>query len=118
MAMELRADLLPITDSDETIRAALESAHLPSLIAALVHLSGDASLVKGDIKPVYDFFGDGQGGLTEEQRARTKERALTAIKAYRDRGHKLAQQPSFDDVHAMMNFVAGAEIPDHYIPFL
>lgn len=118
MAIELRADLLPISDSDETIRTALESAHLPSLIAALVHVTGDAGLVKGEIKPVYDFFGDGQGGLTEEQRASTKEQALAAIKAYRDRGHKLPQQPSFDDVHAMMNFVAGAEIPEHYIPFL
>jgi 4-hydroxyacetophenone monooxygenase len=118
MTMDLRADLLPITDSDETIRNALESAHLPSLIAALVHLTGDASLVKGEIKPVYDFFGDGQGGLSEEQRTSTRERAFAAIEAYRDRGHTLPAQPSFDDVRAIMNFVAGAEIPDHYIPFL
>src|SRR5690349_17518393 len=103
MAIELRSDLLPISDSDETIRAALESAHLPSLIAALVHLTGDVNLVKGEIKPVYDFFGDGQGGLTDQQRASTKERALAAIKAYRDRDHKLPRQPSFDDVRAIMN---------------
>src|SRR5690242_15805860 len=118
MTMDLRADLLPIASSDDTIREALDSAHLPSLIAALVHITGDANLVKGEIKPVYDFFGDGQGGLTDQQRASTKERALAAIKAYRDRDHKLPRQPSFDDVRAIMNFVAGAEIPDHYIPFL
>jgi 4-hydroxyacetophenone monooxygenase len=118
MTMDLRADLLPIASSDDTIREALDSAHLPSLIAALVHITGDASLVKGEIKPVYDFFGDGQGGLTEQQRAQTKERALAALKTHRDRGHKLPPQPSFDDVRAMMNFVAGADIPDHYVPFL
>jgi 4-hydroxyacetophenone monooxygenase len=118
MTKELRAELLPIVDDDEVIKAAIESAHLPSLIAALVHVTGDASLVKGDIKPVYDFFGDGQGGLTDDQRERTKTSALAALKAYRDRGNTLAPQPSFDDVRAMMNFVAGAEIPDHYVPFL
>jgi 4-hydroxyacetophenone monooxygenase len=118
MTMDLRAELLPIADSDEIIRGALESAHLPSLIAALVHVTGDASLVAGDIKPIYDFFGDGQGGLTEEQRSRTKELALAALKAYRDRGHKLPPQPSFDDVRSMMSFVAGADIQDQYIPFL
>jgi 4-hydroxyacetophenone monooxygenase len=107
----------PITDSDDVIKAAIEQAHLPSLIAALVHVTGDASLVTGEIKPVYDFFGDGQGGLTDEQRAATKARALTALKALRD-GGKLPPQPSRDTVRKMMNFVAGAEIPERYVPFL
>ena len=49
-----------------------------------MHVTGDASLVSGDIKPVYDFFGDGQGGLTPEQIASTKARALDALKKYRD----------------------------------
>src|SRR5215469_6288136 len=104
--------LLPITDRDDAIAKAIESAHLPSLIAAMVHVTGDASLVSGDIKPVYDFFGDGQGGLTDEQRARTKALALKAIAAYRDRGHTLPEDPSKDTVRAMMNFVSGAQIPD------
>jgi 4-hydroxyacetophenone monooxygenase len=107
----------PITDSDDVIEAAIEQAHLPSLIAALVHVTGDAALVTGDIKPVYDFFGDGQGGLTDEQRAATKARALAALKALRD-GGTLPPQPSRDTVRQMMNFVAGAEIPERYVPFL
>ncbi len=107
----------PITDSDDVIKAAIEQAHLPSLIAALVHVTGDAGLVTGEIKPVYDFFGDGQGGLTDEQRAQTKARALTALKALRD-GGKLPPQPPRDTVRKMMNFVAGADIPERYVPFL
>ena len=35
----------PITEKDDAIKAALEEAHLPSLIAALVHVTGDVSLV-------------------------------------------------------------------------
>jgi 4-hydroxyacetophenone monooxygenase len=107
----------PITDSDDVIRAAIEEAHLPSLIAALVHVTGDEGLVTGEIKPVYDFFGDGQGGLTPEQRAATKARAFEALKGLRDSG-KLPPQPSLGTVRKMMNFVAGADIPERYVPFL
>ena len=67
----------PITENDDAIKAAIEEAHLPSLIAALVHVTGDASLVSGDIKPVYDFFGDGQGGLTPEQITSTRRARWT-----------------------------------------
>jgi 4-hydroxyacetophenone monooxygenase len=113
----MSATTAPITDSDDVLRNAIEQAHLPSLIAALVHVTGDESLVTGEIKPVYDFFGDGQGGLTDDQRAATKSRALTALKALRD-GGKLPPQPSRDTVRKMMNFVAGADIPERYVPFL
>src|SRR5471032_2936536 len=108
----------PITESDAAIKTAVEKSHLPSLIAALVHITGDASLVSGDIKPVYDFFGDGQGGLTPEQITATKARALAVLNKYRDGGSTLPPQPSLDTVRKMMNFVAGAEIPERYVPFL
>ncbi|MBS0469614.1 MAG: FAD-dependent oxidoreductase [Proteobacteria bacterium] len=106
-----------IRETDDALKAAIEEAHLPSLIAALVHITGDAGLISGDIKPVYDFFGDGQGGLTDEQRAATKARALAALKGLRD--GKIKPVPlSSDTVHKIMSFVAGAEIPERYIPFL
>lgn len=106
-----------ITEDDAFIARALEDAHLPSLMAAIVHLTGDDAALKGDIKPVYDFFGDGQGGLNDEQRARVKRDALAAISKYRDSG-KLAAPLSEATIRHMMNFVAGAEIPDRYVPFL
>ena len=118
MAESRDAHIEPITSSDAEIKKAIEDAHLPSLAAALVHLTGDASLVTGDIKPVYDFFGDGQGGLTAEQQARVKARAFEALKTLRDNGGKLPKSPSSDTVRTLMNFVAGAEIPDRYVPFL
>ena len=118
MASKSPISTRPIDADDAAIEAALNDAHLPSLMAATVHLSGDISPLTGDIKPFYDFFGDGQGGLNDEQRARVRKQALNAIIAYRDRGHTLPPQPAQNDVRTMMNFVAGAEIPDHYIPFL
>ena len=112
------AHIEPITSSDAEIARALEDAHLPSLAAALVHLTGDTSLITGDIKPVYDFFGDGQGALTPEQMARVKGKALEALKTLRDNGGKLPKSLSTETVRLIMNFVAGAEIPDRYVPFL
>ncbi len=109
---------LPIKDDDATIRKALEDAHLPSLIAALVHITGDASPIRGDIKPLYDFFGDGQGSLTPEQCERTKTQASAALKAFAAGGSKMPPQPSGDVIRELMDFVAGAKIPEHYVPFL
>lgn len=108
---------LPIQTDDAKIRAALSDAHLPSLIAALVHITGDETLVRGDIRPVYDFFGDGQGGLTEAQKARVFDAAVTAIGGLRD-GAGRPPQPSRASIRRMMNFVAGGDIPDRYVPFL
>ncbi|MEI9888776.1 MAG: NAD(P)/FAD-dependent oxidoreductase [Rhizomicrobium sp.] len=113
----MTAAIAPITDGDDVIKNALEQAHLPSLIAALVHITGDTGLVSGAIKPLYDFFGDGQGGLTPEQRADTKALAFAALKKLRDGTAMIAPLPS-DTVHTMMSFVAGAEIPERYIAFL
>jgi 4-hydroxyacetophenone monooxygenase len=109
---------LPIKDDDATIKRALEEAHLPSLIAALVHITGDASQIRGDIKPVYDFFGDGQGSLTPEQRQHTKTQALAALKAFAAGGSKMPAPPKGDVIRELMDFVAGAKIPEHYVPFL
>ena len=50
--------------SDAQIDEALAEAHLPSLMMSIVHLTGDATILSDDMKPVYDFFSDGRfGGL-------------------------------------------------------
>lgn len=45
----------PIVEDDTAIEAALSEAYVPSVMAALVHLTGDASIVRGDIRPSDDF---------------------------------------------------------------
>ncbi len=108
----------PLATDDATIKQSIAEAHLPSLIAAVVHLTGDTSLVTGDIKPLYDFFGDGQGGLTDAQKARVQAAAFDAIKAHLVKGKPKTAPLSMDIARRMMNFVAGAEIPERYVPFL
>jgi len=95
---------------------ALKDAHIPSLMMALVHLTGDASHLDADMKPVYDFFGDGQGGLTPEKQQWVRnavKRALVALE-----GRNLPPPPDRATIRRMMDFIAGAEIPERYVPFL
>jgi 4-hydroxyacetophenone monooxygenase len=105
------------TDRSSEIEWALKDAHIPSLMMALVHLTGDASFLTDDMKPVYDFFGDGQGGLSAEKQQWVRERATAALLGYLA-GGKLPPPPDADTIRTMMNFIAGTAIPDRYIPFL
>jgi len=72
-----------MTDHKAELEQALADAHLPALAAALVHLTGDASLVSRDRWPVYDFFGDSKvGGYSPERQAEIRQKARTAIEAH------------------------------------
>jgi 4-hydroxyacetophenone monooxygenase len=107
-----------ITDDDRRIEAALEEAHIPSLMCALVHLTGDASLLRGDIRPVSTFLGDPQGGIGEAQQARVRALALEALRAHRDGDQQLPPPPSRETVREMLDFVIGQEVSPQYVQFL
>jgi 4-hydroxyacetophenone monooxygenase len=100
------------------IERALLDAHLPSLIASIVHLTGDTSLIDGELKPVYEFFGDGQGGLTEAQREVVRRQAVDAIEDWLRRGSPRPDSLDRNTVRRLMNFVSGADLPEQYVPFL
>ena len=106
-----------ITDDDQTIRTALEDAHIPSLMAALVHLTGEMDVLRGDIKIETNFFGDPQGGVTEEQQAHVRALALDALKRIRD-GAELPPPPARETIREMLDFVIGQELSDNYVEFL
>jgi 4-hydroxyacetophenone monooxygenase len=76
----------PFDDGDEAIAAALEEVSVPALLASLVHMTGDPSWVRGDIQPNVGMSLDIQGGMSEEDMAEVRRRALPAIAAYRDGG--------------------------------
>ena len=107
-----------ITEDDQTIRAALEEVHIPSLMVALVHLSGDAKLLRGDIKPQMSFLGDPQGGITPEQQEEVRALALDALRSYRDSGCQLPPPPTAETVREMLDFIVAQEVSDDYVEFL
>src|ERR1700753_3902788 len=110
---------VPMDDriDEREIEQELEEAHIPSLMAALVPLPGDSSHINDSNKPVYDFFGDGQGNIKPE----VQEQTRAAIKrAYLEQagGKGLPPPPDRDPIRRILDFVAGAQIPERYVPFL
>ena len=104
---------------EERLELGLQQAHLPALLMAIVHLEGNASVLDDFPRPVYDFFAEGRlGGYSEAQQAAIRARAKEAIETYLVNGRKLPPPPSQATVRRMMNFVAGADIPEHYVPFM
>jgi len=107
----------PITEDDAFLEKVLEHAHIPSLMCALVHITGDADLIRGDIRPEISFFGDEQGNITEDDQAKIRALALEALKKLRD-GAKLPPPPSQATVSEMVDFIVGRELSGDYGEFL
>jgi 4-hydroxyacetophenone monooxygenase len=108
-------------DDDRVIEAALLDAHIPSLMMALVHLTGDLSLLRSDIHTSGDFLtllADPQGGITPEQQALVRAQALAVLREYRDHARPLPPPPSKETIQEMIDFVIGQPTPPEYVEFL
>ncbi len=108
----------PFEADPAAIANALESASIPTLLTSLVHLTGDLSILDGDIRPAAAVLGEVQGNLTDQQKAEVRRRALAALLDYRDRGYRLPPSPDSAAVHRMMSFIVGEEVPAEYGPMM
>jgi len=85
----------PFDDADDTIEPVLQDVSIPALMCSLVHMTGDPSWIRGDVRPKPGMTMDFQGSIPEEDRAEIRRRALPAIAAYRDGGcqpHELTHE--------------------------
>jgi 4-hydroxyacetophenone monooxygenase len=108
----------PVTEDDAFLAAALEQASVPTLMMSLIHLTGDASLLDGAIRPGAVVMGDVDGGLSAADKAAVRATALDALRAYRDRGCTLPAPPSPATIRRMMSFMVGQEVPADYVPMM
>ena len=106
------------TLTDDEIGRALADAHIPSLMLALVHLTGDLSLIRGDIKPAPEFLADAQDGIPEAAQARARELALEVLTAARDSGRQPAASLDAQALREMMDYLTGQSVTEEYVPFL
>ena len=106
------------TDSD--LRAALGAAHVPSLLAALIHITGTADHLAGFPLPIVDITNlrDEQGGIPPEKQAEARDLAFTLLTRWRDAGTPALAVPAPEVVRAAMHHVAGVDIPAAYNEFL
>jgi 4-hydroxyacetophenone monooxygenase len=107
-----------MTPSSIDLEAALAEAHLPALLMAVVHLTGDAGLLTPERRAVYDPMAEPNlGGYSPDVQADIRARARRAIEAYLA-GAPIPPEPSRETIRRMMDHVAGADIPEHYVEFL
>ncbi len=104
------------SDLHADLDQALAEGHVPSLMMALIHLTGDVSDLDGP-RPLYEMFGDGQGGLPADLVDSLRSRVKAAIQAHRH-GAPLAPAPDEPTILKMMDFISGAEIPRRYLPLM
>ncbi|MGB1142384.1 MAG: NAD(P)-binding protein, partial [Halioglobus sp.] len=107
-----------IPDDDAAIAAALEDASVPTLMMSMVHMSGDTSLLDGELRPAGVYINEYQGYMSEEDKAAVRAQALEIIRAFRDGGCQLPAPPSPETIHRMMNFLVAQEVPEDYVPMM
>ena len=114
--MSAQEALEKIDRDDAGLRVALEEAHIPSLILAQVHLTGELDLIRGDIRPQMEFLNP-DDGLTDEQRDSIRARALEVLSAHRDDPQPF-YMPTDAQLREMLSFLVGQEVPEDYLEFL
>ena len=104
-------------DDDATIAAALEDVSVPALVCSLVHMTGDASWIRERSLARLPSSSDYQCGLTAEEQADLRRRALPVIAAYRDAGCEPVALPD-ELLHEMMSFMACKPLEGRIVPMM
>jgi 4-hydroxyacetophenone monooxygenase len=101
------------------VRRAASEAHLPSLLVTLAQLTGRMDLLREAWRPRYVSFADpNAGGLAAEARAELIEVAAGLLPSLLGRERSDFPTPDAPTLRRLMDFVAGVEIPERYLPLL
>src|SRR5215472_10755044 len=110
--------MVELPPDDAALVDAVECANLPTLMLAMVHLTGDLSLVRGAIRPRRGSLQHPDGRLPEEDARQVRRQALDILRAFRGGGGTLPPLPSTEALHEMMSFSLGQEVPPEYVPMM
>jgi len=102
---------------DDALVAAVESANLPTLMLVMVHLTGNAELLRGAIRPRRASVQQPSGRLEDEEARKIRRDALELLRAYRERSTKPPPLPA-ELLHEMMSFSLGQDVPAEYVPMM
>jgi 4-hydroxyacetophenone monooxygenase len=108
----------PITDDDAAIAAALEDVSIPALMLSMVHMTGDPSIIRGELGPQGLFLNEVQGFMSEEGKAEVRRRAVEIIAEHRDRRGELPPAPSRALIQEMMSWLVCEPVPDEYVDMM
>lgn len=116
--MSRRPPVLPIDAGDEAIRSALAEAELPPLLAALVQLTGDPSLLRNDLRLDPAKMNEPQGGWDETQQESVRALAFDILTRHRDAGSPPSPIPDRALLARIMAFTTGSPDVQAYVPLL
>ena len=108
----------PFTTSDADIAAALEDVSVPALLLSCIHMSGDASLLDGPLRPAGIFLNEVQGFMSEEDQAQARKLAFDVIRDYRDRGCPEPKPVDANLLKRMMDWLVCTDVPGEYVPMM
>src|SRR5262245_15091706 len=108
--------IVPITASDDEIRAYLAEAEVPPLLPAIAYATGDLSLLREDLRPDPLLVAMPQGGMTEDQVAAARELAAEALIRFRDGGSVATPPPTDEVLLRIMEHAVGAAEMAEYLP--
>jgi len=91
---------------------------IPTLMLSLVHMSGDAGLIRGELKPAGLFLNEVQGYMSEADKAAVRKIALEVIADYRDRGCQEPEPIGPELLQEMMQWLVCEPVPAEYVPML
>src|SRR5690606_8684525 len=109
---------VPFDTPDDQIAAALRDVSIPTLMLSMLHMTGDADLIRGELRPAGLFLNEVQGFMTEEDKDAVRARALEVIKDYRDRGCPEPEPLSEELVHEMMEWLVVEDVGVEYVPMM
>ncbi len=104
--------------SDDAIAKALEDVSIPTLLLSCVHMSGDAGILDGPLRPQGLFLNEVQGYMSEEDKAKARALALDVIRAWRDRGCPEPEPVKPELLKRMMDWLVCESVPDEYVQML
>ncbi len=101
---------------DEDLRDALESANLPSLLAALAHLTGEDRWVSPPWQPTPppDLGDHDSAGFDDETRAAVLAASFDTLRAWRDGELTPAPTPSPERLVRLLSATVGDRLPEDY----
>ncbi|WP_293677087.1 NAD(P)-binding domain-containing protein [uncultured Phenylobacterium sp.] len=108
-----------MADVPANLEALLRECHVPALLPALVHMTGDADFwLRPEWRPVYEPLTKGDTAIPDDAQAEICRLAAVAIREHLA-GKPLAMpNPPIDVLRRQMDFVAGESIPEQYTDFL
>ncbi len=117
--MTLSQEIKPLTASDGELEAALEEAHLATLLACLAQCLGDTAILTDELAPDTSTMAmRAAGGYTPEQVPKAKAAALEALQRFRDAGSPLAPKLPDSELPKLLSFLTGGGLGERYVPLL